>query len=250
RLFESPDLPDHPALAAFAIARPDQIRREVPRYHDDWVHGLDADQIARYATLVDAIVDAAEHNGRSRADLSCEVLSTMPAPLACALQRHGLGRWRVTQKANLADASDVYRTENVAREDWVMLGNHDTAPILTVIASWPPAKREQWARHLAARLRLADPAGLASDGFLATCMLAELLISRAENVQIFFADLFGYTERFNVPGLVAPTNWTLRLPPDFANLHASRLAAGRALDLPLAIDLALSSTQCDSPTAR
>ena len=157
------------------------------------------------------------------------------------LQRHGLGRWRVTQKANLDDPTDVYRTENVARADWLMLGNHDTAPILTVIAGWAPAKREQWARHLAARLHLADPARLASDGFLATCMLAELFVARAENVQIFFADLFGYTERFNVPGLVDAANWTLRLPPDFEELYARRLAAAHALDLSLAIDLALAA---------
>ena len=50
--------------------------------------------------------------------------------------------------------------------------------------------------------------------------------------------------------LVDATNWTLRLPPDFASLHATRLAAGRALDLPLAIDLALSSTECGSSTSR
>jgi hypothetical protein len=73
-------------------------------------------------------------------------------------------------------------------------------------------------------------------------MLAELFISRAENVSIFFADLFGYEERFNVPGLVDPTNWTLRLPPDFAELYRERLARGAALDLGLALELALAAT--------
>ena len=32
RLFSSPDLPDHPDLAAYAIARPDQLDFDVPRY--------------------------------------------------------------------------------------------------------------------------------------------------------------------------------------------------------------------------
>ena len=72
-------------------------------------------------------------------------------------------------------------------------------------------------------------------------MLAELFISRAENVSIFFADLFGYEDRFNVPGLVDAANWSLRLPPDFAELHRERLARGAALDIPLAIDLALAA---------
>lgn len=242
RLFESPDLADHPALAIFAIARADQIQRDKPRHHDDWVKGLDDDQIARYAILVDAIVDAAERNGRSRADLSCEVLSTMPTPLACVLQRHGLGRWRVTQKANLDDPTDVYRTEHVAREDWLMLGNHDTPPIFAVIRDWSPAQRERWCRHLAARLALAHPERLASARYLASAMLAELFVSRAENVSIFFADLFGITERFNVPGLVDAANWSLRLPHDFEVLHASQLDREHALDLSLAIELALSAS--------
>jgi 4-alpha-glucanotransferase len=74
-------------------------------------------------------------------------------------------------------------------------------------------------------------------GFLAAAMLAELFISRAENVSIFFADLFGHEERFNVPGLVDPANWCLRLPPEFAE----RLARGAALDLRLALELALAA---------
>src|ERR1043165_9774387 len=172
RLFESPDLEDHPRLAAFAIARTEQIDRTKPRYHDAWVTGLDDDQVARYAFLFDAIIHAAELAGRSRDDISCEVLSTMPAPLGAVLKRYGLGRWRVTQKANMDDVTDVYRTENAQPEDWVMLGNHDTAPIMTVIRGWAPALREKWARHLAARLYLLRPERLASVGFTATCMLA------------------------------------------------------------------------------
>ncbi|MCV4860773.1 hypothetical protein OFB63_32490, partial [Escherichia coli] len=88
-----------------------------------------------------------------------------------------------------------------------------------------------WANHLAEKLHLREPARLASDGFLATAMLAELLASRAENVSIFFADLFGYEERFNLPGVVNAENWTLRLSPDFEALHRDRLARERALDL-------------------
>lgn len=241
RLFESPDLADHPALAPFAIARADQIDRGRPRYHDAWVAGLDDEQINRYSLLFDAFLEAADRNGRARSDVSCEVLSTMPAPLGAVLARHGLGRWRVTQKANLDDPADVYRTENVAREDWLMLGNHDTAPIFSVIRAWSPGQRERWSRHLAARLRLAQPERLAGDRYLASAMLAELFVSRAENVSIFFADLFGLEDRFNVPGRIDDTNWTLRLPHDFEALHTSQLAREHALDIPLAIELALAA---------
>lgn len=241
RLFESPDLADHPALASLAIARADQIDREQARHADRWVRQLDGDQVTRYAALFDALVGRARANGRDASDLSCEVLSTMPAPLEAVLARYELGRWRITQKANLDDASDVYRSENAQRQDWVMLGNHDTAPIFALLKSWPAQKREQWGRHLSARLALARPEWLASDGFFASAMFAELLVSRAENVSIFFADLFALEERFNVPGLVDDANWTLRLPADFEARHAERLARGAALDLELATELALAA---------
>ena len=72
--------------------------------------------------------------------------------------------------------------------------------------------------------------------------IAEVLASRAENVSIFFADLFGYEQRFNVPGVIDNTaNWSLRLPPDFDRLHRERLDRGAALDLHLACELALSA---------
>jgi len=242
RLFESPDLPDHPGLAAYAIVRPDQIDRTKPRFDNDWVHDLDAAQIERYGFLVGTLLRGAVMAGKQPTEITCEVLSTMPAPLGAVLARYGLGRWRVTQKANLDDITDVYRLENAKREDWVMLGNHDTEAILSVIRAWTPTKREQWARHLAARLRLDHPERLTRDGFLATAMLADMLASEAENVSIFFADLFGYTERFNIPGVIDDANWCLRLTPDFEALHAQRLADHAALDIGLAVDLALVAT--------
>ena len=234
RLYESPDLDDHPLLARHAIARAEQLDRGVPRYHDRWVRALDDAQVARYARLFDLFAECARRNGRAMADVSCEVLSTMPLPLERVLQRHGLGRWRVTQKANLDDATDVYRTENARREDWVMLGNHDTAPVFALIAKWSAETRAKWVRHLTAKLAPAAPRW-DDDRFVASAMLAELFACDAENVSIFWADLFGYTERFNAPGTVSDANWCLRLPPDFERL------APRGLDIPLALELALAA---------
>jgi 4-alpha-glucanotransferase len=241
RLHESPDLPDHPALARFAIAAPAQLDRALPRYHDRWVRELDDDQVARYALLFDAIAGVAARRGRSVADLSCEVLSTMPLPLGRVLARHGLGRWRVLQKADLDDPADVYRAENATPADWVMLGNHDTRPIFELVRRLSAADRERWTRHLAGRLAIADASALDDPGRLATAMLGELLRSAAENVSIFFADLFGYEERYNVPGVASGDNWTLRLPADFERLYAERLARGAALDVREALALALDA---------
>jgi len=244
RLFESPDLPDHPRLARFAIARPDQLDRSVPRYADGWVTDLTEDQVTRYAVLFETIAEAATRHGRSRTDLSCEVLSTLPLPLRRVLERYGLGRWRVAQKANLDDPNDVYRTENARREDWVMLGNHDTAPVFALIRGWSPETRAKWIAHLTRRLSL-DPAFArtlaTSDGHLATAMLAELFASESENVSIFFADLFGMEERFNAPGTISDENWRVRLPHDFDVRYARGVESGAVLDVRLALALALEA---------
>lgn len=241
RLYESPDLDDHPALAKFAIAEPAQLDRTLPRYHDAWVRELTGEQVARYARLFEVIAAEAARHGRDITDLSCEVLSTLPLPLARVLERYSLGRWRVLQKANLDDATDVYRAENAARADWVMLGNHDTAPIFAVVRGFAPALRARWQDHLARRLSIADASALAADGALATAMLAELFACAAENVSIFFADLFGYEERFNAPGTQSDENWSLRLPADFDDEYRDRVARGEALDLPRALALALDA---------
>lgn len=244
RLFDSPDLPDHPDLARHAIARADQLDRARPRYADDWVRRLDEDQIDRYAVAFDAIVAAATAHGRSRSDLVCEVLSTQPLPLQRVLARHGLGRFRVLQKASLDDRGDVYRPENALPEDWVMLGTHDTRPIWAVIQAWTAETRARWTGHLSELLRLAPPdrAALTSRaGRLPAAMLASLLASRAENVMVFFTDLFGFDESYNAPGTVSASNWTLRLPPTFEAMYTNRVRLGEALCLPRALALALGA---------
>jgi hypothetical protein len=76
----------------------------------------------------------------------------------------------------------------------------------------------------------------AEPNFLAQALLADLFACPAENVSIFFGDLFGYTERFNVPGLVHADNWNLRLPSDFESLYATR-----GVDIPLALAMALEA---------
>lgn len=248
RLFESPDLADVPELAAFAIARSEQLDRNQPRHGDGWVRSLEPAQVYRYATLVDVIVDEARA-GRREAELAFEVLSTLPYPLRRVLERHGLGRFRVTQKVDLANPDDVYRSENARPEDWIQLGNHDTRPIWTVAEGWVAAGAGRaHAEHLAARLLTPDEdrigwiARVAGDpAALVQARLAELFVGPARNVMIHFTDLFGEREPYNRPGVVAQENWSLRVPPSPRAAFAARLAAGRALDLRRAVATAVHS---------
>jgi 4-alpha-glucanotransferase len=242
RLFESPDLPDHPALAAYAIARAEQLDRTLPRYADGWVSRLLPEQVERYATIFDRLAATARRHGREARDIACEVLSTIPTPLARVLERERLGRFRVTQKAKLNDATDGYRAEHATLHDWVMVGNHDTPSIWSIVRSLAPSAREQWAQHLAGRLGMTARADLVRHpGLLAHAMVAELFACPAENVMIFFADVFGFEERYNEPGTVSDRNWSLRLPASFERDYASRCATRNALDLPLVLAMALGA---------
>jgi 4-alpha-glucanotransferase len=171
----------------------------------------------------------------------------MPYTLGRVLERHGLGRFRVSEKADLHTPEDVYRSENARPADWIMIGNHDTKPIWRLIDEWrQTGQLRPRAEYLAERLipeaehrptfieELMEDAGL-----LAQAQLADLFASRAENVMIFFTDLFGLTETYNVPGTVAEENWSLRLPRTYQSDYRERVARNRALNLPLALGLAL-----------
>lgn len=249
RLFASPDLPDHPELAAFSIPRADQINHDRPRYADDWVRDLEPAQVERYALLLDVIMNAACANGRNSHAIACEILSTQPYPIQRVMERHGLGRFRVTQKADLDNRADVYRSENAAPEDWIMLGNHDTPPIWLLADQWyaTGVSRKQ-ADYLAWRLlpesedRESWAVKLATDtGELVQAKAADLFAGPAGNVMIFFTDLLGMSEIYNRPGTVSDDNWSLRITSDFAQDYYQRVAANRAINIPKALAVAIRS---------
>ncbi len=245
RLFSSPDLPDHPDLAGHAIVRPDQINRNQPRYADDWVSNLTAEQEDRYAMLMDAVMDQVRNHGRRKEDILFEVLSTEPLPLQRVRQRHGLGRFRVTQKASMDNRRDVYRSENTLPEDWIMVGNHDTPTVWRLVKAWH-GKEEgvKQAAYLAHQLRPED-----SDRFssllaanpcrMAHAKVANLFLGPAQHVMLFFADLFGLEEAYNEPGTTHDDNWTLRVPQDFVRRYEEGKVRGEVLNLHAVLALAL-----------
>ena len=249
RLQESPNLPDHPRLARFAIARPDQVGRRADgaRYADDWVADLSSEQVDRYAVEFDLLIDALHAAGRDRHDVAAEVLSTCPAPLAAVLARHELGRFRVTQKADPAFTADPYRTSSAHPADWVMLGTHDTPPVWETAPSLAGTPRATaWARYLAERLE--PDAGARAEAArrierqpeaMVAAMFADLFVGPARRVSVFFADLLGLHETYNRPGVVDETNWTLRVPPDYARVYDEGCGTGTVLDVRHALATAL-----------
>jgi 4-alpha-glucanotransferase len=257
RAFESPDA-DDPDLRRWAIARSDDLDPAVALpWADDRVRRLDEAQVERYARLFDVVVQTLREHGLPLDAVAVEVLSTCPRPLASVLARHGLGRFRVAQKADPEDPNDVYRPERAEPPDWVMLGNHDTPPILAVVERWQREGRaEVHARRLVERL-VAEPrerpAALASwsrvPGALAHALLADLFLSDARHVFVYFTDVFGEIEPMNRAGVIHPDNWAPRLGPDFEREYEARRARGRALDLGAALALALRARGADEALA-
>jgi len=249
RLFASPDLPDHPELARYSLVKRSDLAPDArhPRYEDDWVRCLTDEQVSRHAVLFDLLVDTVRAHGGQVSDIACEVLSTCPSPLAAVVARHGLGRFRVVQKADPRDTADPYRTARASATDWVMLGTHDTPPIWRVLDDWRNTRQPaDWASYLAERLepkaelRPALAARLARDPIqFGRAYCADLFVGPAQNVSIFFTDLLGMKEIYNRPGEIHPDNWTLRIPPDYARLYHARCASGEAFDLCGALALAL-----------
>lgn len=245
RLFASPDLPDHPELARYAIVRPEQLNREQPRYADDWVHDLTPEQEERYALLMDALMAQVRDHGRQKEDILFEVLSTEPLPLQQVRLRHGLGRFRVTQKADMDNRQDVYRSENTLPQDWIMVGNHDTPPIWRLVKDWQGKEEAvKHANYLARRMRPDNPDALATilatdPRRLAHAKVANLFLGPARHVMMFFADLFGLEETYNVPGMHDEDNWALRVPQDFARSYEEGRRHGAVLNLHAVLALAL-----------
>ena len=83
-------------------------------------------------------------------------------------------------------------------------------------------------------------------GLLVHAQFADLFASPARNVMVFFADLFGLREAYNVPGTVGPRNWSLRVPPAYTETYGERLRGDRALNLPLALGLALRARAAEA----
>ncbi|HET6281084.1 MAG TPA: 4-alpha-glucanotransferase [Polyangia bacterium] len=259
RLTCSPNLPDHPKLAPLAIPTVDQLSKDpgIARYADDWVRQLDPDQVDRYGVMFDAIMSRVVSAGRQPSDVVCEVLSTWPAPLRAVMSRYGLGRFCITQKSDMARADDVYRSENASERDWIMVGNHDTRPVWMLTDAWhaTAAGRER-AGYLTDRLmpvtalRPRFRRWLEADGrHLAQGLFADLFAGPARRVSVFFADLFGMRAVYNRPGIVDSANWTLRLPPDFEDLYRDRLRRADAVNLPLALALAIIARRRTEPAA-
>lgn len=262
RLYSSPHRED---LAPYALVSADAINHEFKPDEEHWLRddAMSDEVVDHYARVVENIVLAAARNKKiDLASVICEDLGTLTTPVQHVLKRLNLSGIRVTQFSDPLNAEDIFHGCNVAERYWITPGSHDNEPLLRWAKSLvkasqqedaaPETKEKIWqhANWLTEEL-IRDPEK--KDNFrqeigsnakaLVEAKLAELFASPAQQVQLFFADLFGMEEVYNRPGTTAGHNWRLRIPKDFEMAYFKGLQNHRALNLPAVMKIALETQE-------
>lgn len=159
-------------------------------------NGQNCDRILRKI-----VIPAAKKAGLSASNIIAEDLGYMPGNSKQVLNELGIGGISVTQWMK---GSDVW---NAPANNAIMIANHDTATAKELY----PDKNERKNKFI------------------------ELFASGAKNVQVFWTDLFGIKERYNMPGVTGDENWSLRMTQDFEDTYHRRLENEDALNIPEAI---------------
>ncbi len=237
RLYSSPE---HPELSKYAIPSMEDLNFEVEPDSEYRVKTLCKAQISRYARLIEKIIiAAAKTEGVDKDAIICEDLGTLTYPVEKVMEEFGLNGMRVTQFVKPEDETHPYRGINTKAKDWIMLGTHDNEPIMMwaqEIVKTPEIELHAknlandlcWDEHYIGSyvdILKQNPMELAKAKFV------ELFAANAQNIQIFFSDLFGIEDVYNKPGTSGDQNWSLRLPNNFEWFYFNQLAKGKALNL-------------------
>ena len=237
RLYSSPE---HPELARYAIPTMSDLNFDVDSDSEYRVRTLSKAQISLYARLIEKIIiAAAKTEGVDKDAIICEDLGTLTYPVEKVMEQFELNGMRVTQFVKPEDPSHAYRGVNTKEKDWIMLGTHDNQPIsMWAKETVKTPEIELHAKNLADDLCWDDHyIGSYVDILkrnpqeLAKAKCVELFAANAQNIQIFFSDLFGIEDVYNKPGTSGDKNWSLRLPNNFEWFYFQQLAKGKAINL-------------------
>lgn len=201
----------------------------------------------QYAALMEKIViPAANEVGVGKEAIICEDLGTITDPVKEVMQKLDLPGIRVTQFVNPKEADHLYRGKNVSPKDIIMAGSHDNGTLIEYAQELKEkGEIKDHAKYLVKDLvpratrkeRQAYLNKLSSDPLeFANAKFAELFASPAQKVQIFFKDLFGHEERYNLPGTTAGNNWNFLLGENFREEFFNKsLPENKGLNMPEAI---------------
>jgi 4-alpha-glucanotransferase len=253
RLYSSPE---HPPLARYACISEADLNLDEPPDSAFRVTSITSTQLHCYASVVRIILDAAQLQGLDTEALICEDLGILTTPAREVMAHYGLSGMKITQFADPWDSAHTYREANIPAHDWLMVGSHDNEPLSAWITRiTEEGLREAHARYLTDMLLPAHVqetertsfyhALITDTGAFSEAKLAALFASPSRHIQVFFADLFGIRERYNLPGTTGSKNWTLRLPSHFEALYQQNIRNRSAFNLPHVLAMALRSRGLD-----
>ncbi len=249
RLYSSPE---HPVLSKYAIATTDDLNDEVEADKEERILKLTKEQIKRYGALVEKIViAAAQEVGLDKDSIVCEDLGTLTYPVVSVMKEYDLQGMKLIQFVVPEKPEHPYRCKNITPRSWAMVGTHDNEPI----AMWADSTVFSEAGYLNGKNLAEDLYPDATDEereeiavriskdakFLTQNKFVELFACKAENIQIFFTDLFGLYEVYNRPGTSGDSNWSLRIPDNYEEVYCNNLKEGKALNLPYILKLAIEA---------
>ncbi len=166
----------------------------------------EADQIALGNTVLDIF--------KKHGEVVAEDLGFVPPFLPAALERREIPGYRVLRWEKDADGAfrdpARYPTLSVATT-----GTHDVEPIATWYEAMDGDERRQLHRLFAgvpAEKSPRDGSAAVFTDEVRDQILTAVMRAESELCVLPFQDLFGQRDRINLPGTVAATNWTVRMP--------------------------------------
>ena len=250
RLYSSPD---NPKLAKWAKVDADDIDTAKDPYGPDRIKEdtftNSPEKLNSYAELLEnIIIPAAEKNGVAKSNIVCEDLGVITRPITPVLNKLNVSGIRVTEFEDPNNPEDANRASNIPTDCWAALGTHDNDSLI----NWTeeifknPENKKSHIKTLTEDLKPDNPQEfekkLGSDPkeFM-KAKVAALFASPAKNIQIFWADLLGIKERYNLPGSPPEDNWKLRVPNQFQDLFYTNLENNQGINMPEVMKMALES---------
>ena len=149
------------------------------------------------------------------ADVIAEDLGTVPDFVRASLARLDVPGFKVMrwERDWHAEGQPFIDPSDYPERAVAMSGTHDTETLAQWWDEAPPGERDAVCRLPSlARLRRGPGPTRPWSPVVRDALLESLMRSRADLVVLPLQDVFGWRDRINVPGTVADTNWTWRLP--------------------------------------
>lgn len=214
RLFSSPE---SKVLSKYAIREDDSKRR-----------------LEKYALFFQKIIfDAAKAAGLDENSIIPEDLGSITNETREVMDKFKLPEMCITQFVNFDDPNCRYNARNAKRKDLISSGTHDSPPLIDHISWMDKYCYSKLVDLLCENLKINDKSEFYSKEGRKTAIkakFAELFVSKAQHVQIFFTHIFGMSEYYNKPGCKSVDKWRTRIPNDFERRYFYNMLKGTAFD--------------------